>query len=120
MAHRCTPAAHLPIPPPAAGWAVPQPGDQVLFRPECAADLIPATVTAVDMDDAERVDGNVWGALDEEGRIMPNPVAPVEAKLLLPNPNPNVSLDLVTGRQATTRHIRYVDSPGWAWPDQEA
>lgn len=118
--HRCSPQSHPPIAPPAEGWAIPLPGAQVEYRSYCGAPLIPATVVAVDMDDEDRDDGNVWGSPDESGVIRPNPFAPWEARVLLPDPRPNVTLQLDGGFVVVTRAIRYVDSPGWSWPGQSS
>lgn len=88
------------------------------YRFDCCGEQVPATVLAVDMDDASRTDPNVWGAPDDEGRIVPDMSAPYEAKVLLPDPKPDVTLKLDGGFEVVTRAIRYVGSPGWSWPGQ--
>lgn len=118
--HQCSPQTHPPIARPEQGWAIPLPGVQVEYRPSCAAALVPATVVEVDMDDEARDDGNVWGAPDGLGTVRLDPFAPREAKALLPDPRPNVTLRLDGGGLVVTRAIRYVDSPGWSWPGQSS
>lgn len=113
--HQCSPNTHPPIARPAEGWAIPAPGDQVDYRSSCAVPLVPATVVAVDMDDEDRADGNVWGDPDEDGLPVP-----WEARVLRPDPRPNVTLQLDGGALVVTRAIRYVDSPGWSWPGQSS
>lgn len=119
MSH-CRPGSHRRITPPAEGWALPAPGDEVAYRGDCCGEQVPAVVLAVDMDDDTRSDSNVWGAPDQYGRILPDPDAPYEAKVLLPDPRPNVTLRAADGFELVTRAIRYVGSPGWSWPGQDS
>lgn len=120
MLHQCSPRTHPPIPAPEGGWVIPQPGDVVDYRGDCAAELLPGAVVEVDMDDVDRDDSNVWGAPDEFGVVRVNPFAPFEDRVLLPDPRPNVSLQLDDESLIVTRAIRYRDSPGWSWPGQES
>lgn len=120
MLHQCSPRTHPPITAPEGGWVIPQPGDVVDYRGDCAAELLPGAVVEVDMDDVDRDDSNVWGAPDEFGVVRVNPFAPFEDRVLLPDPRPNVSLQLDDESLIVTRAIRYRDSPGWSWPGQES
>ncbi|MGI5493888.1 hypothetical protein [Microtetraspora malaysiensis] len=103
MTHVCSAATHTPLPAPVGGWRVPEVGDQVLFRADCAAELAAAVVVAVEHD---REDPNVYADDDGGNRV------------LLPTPNPNVLLD-ADGFQVTTRQIRVAASPGWCWPNHD-
>lgn len=103
--HRCTLSAHPKVPRPAGGWRVPEVGDTVDYRAVCEQPAVPALVVAVlGMDD--QFDHNVWGVDD------------VGVPYLLPDPNPNVELELDGGARVVTRHVRYADSPGWSLPSE--
>lgn len=101
--HRCTLAAHPKLPRPEGGWRLPEVGDTVDYRSDCEQPCLPALVVAVHgMDD--EFDRNVWGADD---RGVPH---------LLPDPNPNVEVELPDGARVVTRRVQYANSPGWSWP----
>lgn len=118
--HQCTPQSHRPIVRPDEGWAIPAPGDEVEYRAECAGPLVPATVVAVDMDGEARDDGNVWGDPADHGVVRVSPSTPWVSRVLLPDPRPNVTVQLAGGPEVVTRAIRYVASPGWSWPGQSS
>lgn len=97
--HRCTLRAHPRLPRPDGGWPTPTVDDVVHYRGQCTAPLMSATVLQVDMDDQS--DPNVW-MIDEQDQLV-----------LLPDPNPNVTLRTADGGMVVTRQVRYADSAGW-------
>lgn len=105
--HQCTPAAHPELPVPAGGWPLPGINDVVQYRSECDLPTVTVTVVAVDAGDLD--DFNVW-TRDEEGLLLRDEEG---QPVMLPAPNPNVTLLLASGSLVVTRQIRYAGSPGW-------
>ncbi|MFF4779404.1 hypothetical protein ACFY05_41975 [Microtetraspora fusca] len=105
MAHVCSAMTHPPLPAPVGGWQLPLVDDRVLYRADCVAELVPAVVVEVEL--ADRHDLNVW-ADGADGEYV-----------MLPDPNPNVLVELDGGYQVSTRQIRVAASPGWCWPHHD-
>jgi hypothetical protein len=100
---------------PTAHRKLPIPGDRVWFVSACFAEPVAATVTDVAMRDME--DLNVWRWRTDPATGQPVPVLDHEGgPVLVEWPNPNVSMLDDTGATQVTRQVRYLGSPGWAWP----